>query len=537
MTSARPTYIDLFSGCGGLSLGFDKAGLECVAAIDFDKSAVETLRLNSPSKRLVLHEDLTRFKPEHLARLADIHRVDVIAGGPPCQGYSTARQRDGANHGARLIRDPRRFLFREFLKYVDYFKPSIFVMENVLGLRSAENGKHFAAVQAEARHMGYRVHGEEICAWRFGVPQKRVRQLIIGTRTELPIFAARRYIRETHALEDEAGSPAQARAVTLWEAIGDLPILAAGDGKYEQRYDQSRRRRHISIYGERYLRDVLEVHKSELLTSHQSRPHNARDLRDFGRLKEGEHGVAAIARGEPMEFPYDRETFKDRFTRQHRHGLCSTIVAHLSKDGLMFVHPTQLRSLTPREAARVQSFPDWFRFPVARTHAFRLIGNAVPPLVARAIGLGLTRYLSEGDLPKQRGACQFLPRSRADAIDALLTALESSRGSDIRHLGDAKFRRGWLSIGFLFPDLHPDSVDASSTSASGRAVEYEDLEALRPYLGRRSELSGWPSGLVAFAMEARRRLDGGGLELDEYYFSSAQMLGFRRSRGHEESTR
>ena len=131
---------------------------------------------------------------------------------------------------------------------------------------------------------------------------------------------------------------------------------------------------------------MLEIDCSSKITCHTARPHSQRDLRDFSKLHEGETSARAIARGEKMEFPYDRGCFKDRYTKQHRNALCSTIVAHLSKDGLMFIHPTQNRSLTPREAARIQTFPDWFDFPSARTISFRLIGNAVPPLIGKAVG-------------------------------------------------------------------------------------------------------------------------------------------------------
>jgi len=146
-----------------------------------------------------------------------------------------------------------------------------------------------------------------------------------------------------------------------------------------------RRKAYIAKYGRRYLYETLEVQRATKLTAHCARPHSDRDLRDFARLLEGEHCSQAMKRGETFEFPYDRGSFKDRYTRQHRNELCSTIVAHMSKDGLMFIHPTQNRSLTPREAARVQSFPDWFRFPVPRTHQYRVIGNAVPPLVAESV--------------------------------------------------------------------------------------------------------------------------------------------------------
>jgi DNA (cytosine-5)-methyltransferase 1 len=400
---SKLTCLDLFCGCGGFTLGMERAGFRTLAAIDSNPEAIAVLRRNLPHIPLVLEQDLTEFHPEHLDDL--LHdsltrpagtlspaggegrgegaapRVDVIVGGPPCQGFSNARRRDGSNHGAKLKEDPRRYLYQEFLAYVAYFEPRVFVMENVLGIKTAAGGEFFTRVQAEARALGYRVHGEEVRAWHYGVPQKRIRQLIIGTRRELPIFTALRFMPPQFAAPDDDLWETLEPAVTLWEAIGDLPPLAAGEGEEETDYDLERRRDHLARYGGRYLEEVLEIHRARRLTAHVARPHSDRDLRDFARLNEGESSAAAMRRGVEFEWPYSKDHFKDRYTRQHRHRLCSTIVAHLSKDGLMFIHPTQNRSLTPREAARVQSFPDWFEFPVARTHQLRLIGNAVPPLL------------------------------------------------------------------------------------------------------------------------------------------------------------
>jgi DNA (cytosine-5)-methyltransferase 1 len=377
------SFIDLFCGCGGFTLGMERAGFKCLAAIDFNVEAVATLQANLSHIEHVLHRDLTAFGPDELAQLIGVNHVDVIVGGPPCQGFSTARKVGGANHGERLNDDPRRHLYLELLKYVDFFKPKVFVMENVLGIKTAAGGEYFTRVQSEARALGYRVHGQVEDAWELGVPQKRRRQLIIGTRADIPGYFS----------PNLRPSPRALPRTLLGAAIGDLPPLRSGEGEDECDYDFNRMVKHMTNNGahaQKYLFDVLEIDLAKKLTNHVSRPHSDRDLRDFALIKEGESSAVAMRNGVKFEFPYDKSSFKDRYTRQSRSAACSTIVAHLSKDGLMFIHPTQNRSLTPREAARIQSFPDWFRFPDARTHSFRMIGNAVPPLISEAVKTPLT---------------------------------------------------------------------------------------------------------------------------------------------------
>jgi DNA (cytosine-5)-methyltransferase 1 len=134
-----PTFIDLFCGCGGFTLGMLRAGFHCAAAIDLDGLAVSTLRKNVASVPNVLQRDLTKFRAPELAALIGTDRVDVIVGGPPCQGFSTARQVDGSNHGPRLTADPRRYLYREFLKYVEFFQPRVFVRWWGLAALSADD--------------------------------------------------------------------------------------------------------------------------------------------------------------------------------------------------------------------------------------------------------------------------------------------------------------------------------------------------------------------------------------------------------------
>jgi DNA (cytosine-5)-methyltransferase 1 len=151
MKRNRFSFIDLFSGCGGFSLGLKKAGFQELAAIDFNPEAIAVFRANFPGVPHVLEKDLTQFSPKQLSKIIGTDHVDLIVGGPPCQGFSRARQADGSNSGDRLIEDDRRDLIREFLKFVKYFKPKIFFMENFPGIRSAVGGYFFTTVQSVAR--------------------------------------------------------------------------------------------------------------------------------------------------------------------------------------------------------------------------------------------------------------------------------------------------------------------------------------------------------------------------------------------------
>ena len=496
----------------------ERAGFKCLAAIDSNKEAMIVFRSNFPSVPHALKKNLTKFTPKDLVKRIGNAEVDVIVGGPPCQGFSTVRQRDGANSGPRIVEDERRHLYQEFLRYVKYFKPKVFVMENVLGIKSADGGRYFTRVQQEARAIGYRVHPQTERAVDLGVPQKRIRQLIIGTRLDLPNYF-------TSQLKP---SPRAAESPTLGEAIGDLPRLKAGAGEEETEYDMVRCKAHVTKYGRRYIYQTLEVRRASKLTAHRSRPHSDRDLRDFAKLREGEHCAEAIKRGVDFEFPYDKESFKDRYTRQHRNEPCSTIVAHLSKDGLMFIHPTQNRSLTPREAARVQSFPDWFQFPISRTHQFRVIGNAVPPLVAEAVGIAVKSYL-ELTMKRQR-PLRFdlnpLPSNQNEAVQWLLDLVRATDNKTLRQIPATLFKRGWYSIGFLYAGLHPDSVFEHGKELTFEADDFPEIQKVEPrLLAPRYVQSGWPVVLAPIAKEAWRRFVKKELKDDEFYCSEAVIAG------------
>lgn len=561
MPEQRPTCIDLFCGCGGFTLGMLRAGFDVVAAIDFDPHAIRTLSQNlgvqtdcpHPSPGLILERDLTKFSPRELAELLQAETIDVVVGGPPCQGFSTARQVDGANHGERRLKDdPRRSLYKQFLEYIEYFQPKVFVFENVLGIRTAAGGEFLTRIKQEARELGrhkglpgYRVHGQIEDAWSLGVPQKRRRQLLFGVRADQLGFLPSQL----------TPAPRAAEGTLLGHAIGDLPALSAGSGADSCAYDLQLRRERLQKDGRivrKYLWDVLEVGRARTLANHVARPHSARDLRDFKRLREGESSAVAMQkRGIKFEFPYSKASFKDRYTRQSRHDTCSTIVAHLSKDGLMFIHPTQSRSFTPREAARVQSFPDWFVFPSARTHSFRMIGNAVPPLVAEAIGLHIRRHVLDGHqsinyrLNESKGTGHrrmiamdqardirqkarkesekqlFIPDSPWGATEALSSCIHLSL-RELRLLGREDILRAWHAMIYLCPGLHPDDVEDAPERVPTLPEDQmtrTDISALLQICDARS---GWPTAFIALAREVRRRYVRGTLCDDEYYCVSAQ---------------
>jgi DNA (cytosine-5)-methyltransferase 1 len=512
------TFIDLFCGCGGFSLGFTRAGFQCLAAVDFNEEAVKVFQENLPDVPNVLKRDLKKFTAPELSELIGGAPVDVVIGGPPCQGFSTARQRDGANHGIRLVHDSRRHLYEEFLNYVGFFQPKIFVMENVLGIRTASEGEYFTKVQRDAREIGYRVLATIEDAPKLGVPQKRRRQLFIGTRLDLP----------TYFRGELKASPRAKIEPSLWEAIGDLPIIRAGHGEEEREYNMKRRKTFRTRFDSRYLDSVLEIDRAQKLTAHRARPHSKRDLRDFSKLKEGQSSAVAMRKGVAFEFPYDKTTFEDRFTRQSRWAACSTIVAHLSKDGLMFIHPTQNRSLTPREAARVQSFPDWFKFSVARTHQFRLIGNAVPPLVGEAVALAVKSHLEicmKTDT-QIKFLIQPLPKDQSQAVEWLMELVNAADSGALNKIPHEQFRRGWFSVGFLYPGLHPDGALEHGKRRSNQVIEESKIGKIEPRLVTPYYVqSGWPVVLEPIAKEAWRRFEAEELKDDEFYCSEAVTAG------------
>lgn len=417
-TSGRPTMVDLFSGAGGLSEGFRQAGFRTVLAVDSNPVALRTYRLNHPEvpEDRVVCQDLRDFRKdsEQLREIMGDQQIDVLIGGPPCQGFSRAGWRSrGTGRRFLATEDDRNYLFKELVGLLHVLKPRIFVMENVPGVGEVkfEDGTNFLDVMQNAiKRAGYITEVWILNAAAYGVPQNRVRRIIVGVlgAGRLPAGVLR-MVREIlmevpevryratgsnqyrdHSRTDNADLP---RAITLAEAIADLPPVEPGQGLWAQDIGPV-----LAGPLRQTPSEVPVRHPQGLLTSHVSRFQNEVDLERYRSMEPGDNYLDMLNRnrdehGNAVLENYSTSSFHDKYYRLEPYEPSKTIVAHLRKDGNSFIHPSQVRSLTVREAARLQSFPDSYIFTGSRGDQFQQIGNAVPPLLGLAIARHLVRVL------------------------------------------------------------------------------------------------------------------------------------------------
>jgi len=400
---SKNTFIDLFAGAGGLSEGFMRSGFLPIAHVEMDKNACDTLTtrlayhyLCEENKQHIyfayLQNEITREElwdclPLNLKQTVinkeisskTIHdifnsidtligesKVDVIIGGPPCQAYSlVGRSRD--KNGMKW--DRRNFLFRYYADFLKKYKPRLFVFENVLGLLSAGNKKYFNEMISLFKECGYKTDHKILNSEDYSVLQKRRRVIIMGERDV-----------------KEFKFPAIPAINKNWEVkkdlFYDLPFLKPGDEKKIAEYTAPINE-YLSITG---IRNGVNF-----VTQNITRKHNPRDLKIYSmaidkwlnekvRLKYNDIP-------EKLRTHENIEAFLDRYKVIDPTGHSHTMVAHISKDGHYYIYPdeNQIRSISVREAARIQSFPDDYFFEGGRTSAFKQIGNAIPPLMAAAI--------------------------------------------------------------------------------------------------------------------------------------------------------
>ena len=419
------TFIDLFAGAGGLSEGFIRAGYTPIVHIEMDKSACDTLRTRTafhylknqgkidvykdyllhkkenesgqklwdivpaPVMNSVLHQtigaDTINEIFEKVDQLKGDKQVDVIIGGPPCQAYSIVGR---SRMGKRVLDDPRNELYKYYVMFLERYSPQMFVFENVLGIYTAKDGGPIRDLQTLVEDAGYEMEMQVQTASDYGVLQKRQRVIIVGWKKD----AKRKY----HYPELKKDNN---QFEVMRDLFVDLPERKAGEGSLIEAVAYTKPLNDMSYLKLSKIRTGL----FEFTTQHVARPHNLNDRKIY-RLaiieKLKNHRQLDYSKlPKNLQTHNNKKSFLDRYSVVNPYGYSHTVVAHISKDGHYYIYPTlkptveNVRSITVREAARLQSFPDDYFFEGSRCAAFKQIGNAVPVLLAYQIALALKKQL------------------------------------------------------------------------------------------------------------------------------------------------
>jgi len=357
-----PLVIDLFAGAGGMSEGFQQAGFAAAAAVEYDEMAAKTFAFNHPRVPLFVG-DIRNITPEQVLGDAGVGaaEIDVVCGGPPCQGFSLA--------GPRIADDPRNKLFLEFVRFVQVIRPKFFVFENVSGLTSMLGGAALRAIVNEFSSLGYSCCHEVLNAADYGVPQSRPRFILIGNRDGEAIGMPERTHRSARgpSLFDDELLP----HLTVWDALSDLPDIEAGQGEEETRHNKTP--------SNAYQAKRRGRRSPGTLYNHRATGHSDRIKARYAAIPEGADNSC---------LPEDLRTKKVNVFKLHRERPARTVTCNHRTD---LLHPVIPRGTTVREAARLQSFDDDYCFFGNLTRKARWVtqddqvGNAVPPLFARAI--------------------------------------------------------------------------------------------------------------------------------------------------------
>lgn len=348
LSNGKPTVVELFCGCGGTSLGFEMAGFEILLGCDIHQPSIETFRVNHPNSATILG-DVRNVTPEMVQKLLNGRSPDVLIAGVPCQGFSL-------NNRKRHENDERNQLYKQFTKFIKALKPKAIVLENVSGMKST--GSFVEQIEKDLSAAGgMTVHSKMLFAPDYGVPQNRTRLVFVGVKDKIFDFDS---IEKTHG--ETTGIP----YVTIQEAIGDLPSLES-----RQTSDSYAKRASSD-----YQRLMRKGYRGKL-TCHTAPNHPEETIKK----------IAATSPGEPM-YPKYKQRIRLAWNIQS-----PTQVSGGIRPQFQFGHPADARGLTIRERCRLQSFPDNFIVKGGIVQGRVQTGNAVPPLLAKAVALAIRKYL------------------------------------------------------------------------------------------------------------------------------------------------
>ncbi len=374
--------VDLFAGAGGLALGFSDAGFHPLAANDFDQCAGETFAANFADTPFI-SGPIEKISGSKLLSTAGIQpgELDALLGGPPCQAFSVYNHQRG-------FHDERSGLFREYLRVVEQTLPKVVVMENVVGMTSLDGGRAIDEMHKSLGALGYVVEHRILRAEEFGVPQERRRLFFIGSRIG-PII----WPEQTHGSRDDLLTAHLAPFVTVWDAIGDLPKLEMGEGTDSLR-SYTRQARNSYQLAMREASDGVCNHYAPKLAPINSE--RMSHIPQGGSWRDLPHGLLPAG----MKLA-KRSDHTKRYGRLDPKGLFSTILTKADLHWGAYIHPEQNRTLSVRECARAQSFPDRFRFMGARGDQYRQVGNAVPPLLAQSVAQTVRQMIEGAQADRQ----------------------------------------------------------------------------------------------------------------------------------------
>lgn len=392
ISNKAPRLIDFFCGAGGLSLGFVQEGFQIDLANDHEDVCIETYKYNHPEipENKVIQGDIRKIV-DHIGDYLT-KDIDIVIGGPPCQGFSSANQQ-------RIIDDPRNELYKYFIKAVKKIAPKFVVMENVRGMlpyaeQIADDYKNIS-IQRGANKFTYSISYKVLISDDFGVAQKRQRLVFIAVRNDV---AKKMNVSPTLLFNEIENKCKKLSKHVLNDAIEFIKPLDAPRIKNLTETDDEKTGKKIDINHfngteNSYLKLINENRKIPFLFNHKARYTSDVNYEIYKRLNQGDDGTnEKIA--DIMPYAHRNHLFKDKYFKLIADKPSRTITAHLKMDCHSHIHPTQIRAITPREAARIQSFPDDYVFLGAYLKTYMQIGNAVPPLMARGIASVLKKYIN-----------------------------------------------------------------------------------------------------------------------------------------------